>query len=285
MSPQSIPNAPPARTLASPTEPPTETSPRRLAPGGASPRSAAVLATVRLCPLDPNATDEEKMAAAIRVITTAYSEPGDRVALADADDSTPVPARSARERRDRLVESVLRLGRGATAEPARPTPETRRGHRGDNRPSAETGSESGPGPSLDRPPDTAADRPLSPSADDAPRPRTDRFAVIILGCTRRPVDPGSLAEWAPLLTPAGTLIVLTHSNHLRGSRSTRSGAVHRAAAMAGLALTDRLILAHQPPSDGPPTTAHGRRAIALGGHLPAHSTALAFRPTTPSGGR
>ncbi|NKQ57312.1 hypothetical protein HFP15_31045 [Amycolatopsis sp. K13G38] len=242
-------------------------------------------ATVRLCPVDPSVDDEEKVVVAVRVITTAYSDPGDRVALADAGEPAPAPPRGAPERRDRLVESVLRLGRGASAEPALPTSKARRGDGGDDEPSTDAGFESGPGPALGRPPDTVADRTLRPSVDDAPRPRPDRFAVIILGCTDRPVDPGLLAEWAPLLTPAGTLIVLTHSNQQRGSRSTRSGALHRAAAMAGLALTDRLILAHQPPSSGPPTTRHGRRAIALGGHLPAHSTALAFRPTTPSGGR
>ncbi|GGM81012.1 hypothetical protein GCM10012275_59580 [Longimycelium tulufanense] len=243
---------------------------------------AGAVPSVRFCPVDPNAGLEDRLIAAIRVLVAAYTVPGDRVALADAADPTVGGARAAREYRDRLVETVLRLGRGATVEPPR--------HAAGDHPRdgdaglLGAGSWSGPGLGPDpEPPPGAVGGPTARAATDRPFGRhPDPLDLIILGCTRHPADPSAVIDWAPRLDPNGTLIVLTHRNHAPHRGPVRSGSLRRIAALANLILTDRLILAPCAPSTTPPTHPRVQRAVALGGHHRLHTTARVFRPVMPS---
>lgn len=100
-------------TLPRPELPPPDTPNRhRPNPGvesGRTPRREPAdpppSATVRLRPVNP---------AAVSMITTTYTAPGDRIMLAAPKTAE---TSSTRARRNRLVESVLRLGCGATTDP------------------------------------------------------------------------------------------------------------------------------------------------------------------------
>ncbi|GAA4884621.1 hypothetical protein GCM10023222_48800 [Saccharopolyspora cebuensis] len=277
MSPPPIPSAPDSHE---PIQPPLPRQPARRhrhAAGRRRDPARAVPASVKFCRLAPDAGHEERIVAAVRFVVTAYSNPGDRVALADAAErGSPAPA--SRERRDRLVETVLRLARGAVTEPPRPALGDHLLDRGEDRTGTAPESESGPGPEHP----SVAEPTASPAVRRAGERNPDRFAAIVCGCTPQPTDPGLMTDWAPLLAPDGALIVLTHSNHGSEVRTTRSGSIVPAATLAGLTLTDRLILAHDAPSTAPPTTRHSQRAVALGAHRRIHATACVFRPSTPS---
>ncbi|WP_243789031.1 hypothetical protein [Saccharopolyspora gloriosae] len=106
--------------------------------------------------------------------------------------------------------------------------------------------------------------------------------MIIAGWSDHPADPFAMADFTPALAPAGTVVVLTHSSDQRQARVGHSGQLSRAAALAGLILTDRLILAHQPPSTPRPATRRSLRVIALGGHRRIHTVASVFRRSTLS---
>lgn len=243
------------------------------------PAGPPVSATVRLCLVDPAADVDEIVTAAVSMITTTYTAPGDRIMLADGE----APATgSSRTRRDRLVESVLRLGRGATT-----TLDLRtHGDHGANTaagflPSTrESGAGLGPrSGDLAEPVANPTDRqsPGEPSG-----PGSDGFGLIIAGWSDHPADPFAMTDWTPLLAPAGTAVVLTHSSDQHQARVGHSGQLSRAAALAGLILTDRLILAHQPPSRTGLASRRSFRAIALGGHRRIHTTASVFRRSTQS---
>ncbi|MFF6001979.1 hypothetical protein [Prauserella flavalba] len=230
-------------------------------------------ATVWVCPVDPPFRINDVVAAAIRTFVTSYTQPGDRVLL--AIPSRPGP----RHRQDRLVEMVLRLGRGATIPP---TP-----HPQDDHSTTEAGlcrppeSEAGPGP-------TDPDATVSIAAEtitgvDRARPPKDRFALIITTQPARHEDADSIIDWADHLTDSGTLIAVTHSGQ-HGSLSTAaSPSVVRSAALAGLALTDRLVLLHQEPTATSPATDRDRRRLALGAHRRIHTDALVFTTSRPGG--
>ncbi|QGK70320.1 hypothetical protein GIY23_13010 [Allosaccharopolyspora coralli] len=267
-----------------PAQPTTSTStPDGPAPVGRSTappaeRETGAAASVLLCPTAPDAGRWAQFAAALPALITAYTDPGDRVLLAPTpgpDDSRP---NTDADERDRLVETVLRLGRGATTHA---TPDAPRSPRSDTRPQPE--SETGPGL---RPATRSAPGPTAPP--DSPSPVSDRFALIVLGDPTTPQRHGHLAELAPQLDADGTLVVLTHSDE-PGWFCTgrfRRRAHTRGAVRDGLVLTDRLIIAHEHPDPSPPANPSERRAVAEHGHRPAHSTAFVFRPRpTRQGGR
>lgn len=275
MSPPPIPSAPDSPEPVQPASPPLRARRHRHASGRHLGPAGAVPTSVRFCRLAPDAGHEERIAAAVRVVITAYSNPGDRVALADAAEPGSSPSR---KHRDRLVETVLRLARGAVTELPRPPLGDHLLACGKDRIGADPGSESGPGPEQE----SVAEPTASPSARHAQERNPDRFAVIVCGCTPHPTEPGLVADWAPLLARNGALIVLTHSNHKPGTRTAHPGAIVRTATLASLTPVDRLILAHDAPSTAPPTTRQRQRAVALGAHRRIHATACVFRPSIPS---
>lgn len=277
MPPHPTPATPPPRQPVPPASQP-HPAPAHHVDEVRGPGRAAVAAALRIYPVAPRANADEIMIAAVREIVTTCTAPCDRVLLADP---THDPAPVARDRRDRLVETVLRLGRGATTRPAC----DHHPRRLDSGPSAESRSESGPGPTPRGPVGAVVNRTQATPSRRDPSPRPDQFTLIIFGCATDPVEPASLARWVPLLASTGTLVVLTHSSQQRESRSTRSGGMCRAAAAVGLDLTDRLIIAHEHPRSCPRTTRDDRRALARTGHRRAHSTALVFRASRSRGDR
>ncbi|MFB9725677.1 hypothetical protein [Haloechinothrix salitolerans] len=229
-----------------------------------------VSARVRFCPVDPNSGIDDRIVTVVRVLVAAYTAPGERVALADATTSTAHGSWAAREHRDRLIETVLRLGRGATTEPPQPTGATPRRSQNADRNDAWSGS--GPGPH--QPPATVTE-PAARAATDRTRDRNpDQFRLIIFGCTRHPAEAASVIDWAPHLARHGTLIVLTHSSGEPDGGTARSGSSCEIDALANLALTDRLLLAHRAAGIAP----SAQRAYALGSRHRIHTTASVFRP-------
>ncbi|RKT86434.1 hypothetical protein SAMN05421805_10675 [Saccharopolyspora antimicrobica] len=233
--------------------------------------------TVRLCLLDPAAGADEIIAAAVSMIITTYTVPGDRIMLTDAGAAMA----DSRERRDRLVESALRLGRSAATMPDHrshsehhPAPTSRGLH-------DTSKSGSGLGPRCDDTAGPVANPTGQQSLGEASSPDSDGFRLVIAGWSDHPVDPFAKVDWARVLAPAGAIVVLTHGSDQRHARATHSGQWARAAAAAGLILTDRLILAHQLPAAPRSATPLGRQAIALHGHRRIHTTACVFHRSTP----
>lgn len=238
---------------------------------------SSVPAWVQPCLADLEAGADEVVIAAVSLITTTYSAPGDRILLASPDE--PIPASG--QRRDKLVESVLRLGRGATTTPDHPH---RRRHERDTvdewSPLASR-SESGCGPHLAHS--------IEPDAKPADRPRRDNpsqlgsdgFHLIIAGWSNAPIKPCALADWTLDLAPHGTVVVLTLSSDQCNESGTHSWSLEHCAAQAGLIWIDRLVLAHRFPPTPRPPTAPGRREIALRSHRCIHTTAHMFRRPIP----
>lgn len=233
-------------------------------------------ATVRLCLVDPAAGADEIVTAAVSLITTTYTLPGHRIMLVDSG----APAPTSQQRRDRLVESVLRLGRGATTAPDH---RLQGDHESDTSVRGLSGiiPGAGLGPRHDHPAESVAIQTARQPVSEAAGPGPDGFELIIAGWSDSPVQSFALADWAPHLTPTGALVVLTHSNDQYRARTAHSRLLSGAASLAELILTDRLILAHQRPSASQPASERGRRAIALGGHRRIHTTASVFRRSAP----
>ena len=177
-----------------------------------------VSATARLCLVDPAADADEIVTAAVSMITTTYTAPGDRIMLAAPESPTTGPSRT---RRDRLVESVLRLGRGATTDPdSRPHNDQEFAAAGGELP-AVPGSGAGLGP---RDGDTTGPvaNPTAPhSPAEQPDPGSGDFALIIAGWSEQPADPFAMADFTAALVPASTLVALTHSSDLRQGEENR----------------------------------------------------------------
>lgn len=248
------PNSGPAPTSppASKDSPPAQRTSRR--------RSLAT--SVNACPVPPPYRFDDVLTAVLDTVVTTYTRTGDRVLLA-----APGTARRSRSQdRDRIAEAVRLLGREPAT--ARRTP---------------NGSGPGTGPNgLGGPDRTAVDRdqtgPVPPAdrSGDAGAP-PDRVSLIIAA---QGVDTALLADWARLLTPDGTLLVLTHSDESGSVPITRTHDLIFAAGLAGLTLTDRLIFVHDTPSATRPASDLARRRITLGAHHRVHTDALVLTPTT-----
>ena len=221
---------------------------------------------------------------AIIKLVTGYTAPGQRVLLLDpAPHITPPagwPSTVAGHRPGHgpyagLLEAgwtVVRLGRGVDTQTAAAHPD----RIGDTAVDASGESESGPGPHAPNPasdPHNAGgtDRQSGPdSAATAHSP--DRFELIITAAEPHMLDALQPTDWAGLLTPTGTLAVITHSDNSGSWFTDPAGPLVRAAHHAGLRFTDRIALlrvpirdtvravagtaAHDHPADppGPPTT-------------------------------
>lgn len=188
--------------------------------------------TVRYCPLEPPWRYPDVLAAAVPILVPAYTEPGHRVLLVERGQADHADRWDTRP--DEAIETILRLGRGAT---------------------------------------TAVSAKASADDEDA--------VYDLIVCPRTGTTP--IAEWARLLSPARNLIVLTIPRALLPSGGRNDGvapdsALRREAALAGLALVDRVALLHHPPSARPPCEKRQRLAVTLGGHRPSHSEAHVFQP-------
>lgn len=139
------------------------------------------------------------------------------------------------------MESVFRLGRSA---PAVPDVRSHSDHEhattvGDLPWSS--GSESGLGPQSG----DAIAPVTKPTTRRSSGPGSDGVDVIIAGWAKPPASPFAMADFTPVLTLDGIVVVLTGSTQ-DSSQALHAKQLSRAAALAGLLLTDRLILVHPP---------------------------------------
>lgn len=216
------------------------------------------------------------LTAVIKIVTN-YTQPGQRVLLLDPAPYLAPPAQwpatAVRTRPWRgpyagLLEAgwtVVRLGRGIQTQTAVALPNPVGEHPVDT--PAE--SESGPGLPADGP---TADHPVGPSADRVADPDPaatahgpDRYDLIITAAEPHTLDWFHPTDWTGLLTPNGTLAVITHGDRSNGRLADPAGALVRTAHHAGLRYLDRIALLRVPVRDGAlaaatPTTRDGSQA-------------------------
>lgn len=235
---------------------------------------------------------------AIIKIVTGYTAPGQRVLLLDpAPHITPPagwPSAAAGHRPGRgpyagLLEAgwtVVRLGRGVHTQTAAARPD----RFGDSAVDASSESESGrglhtPSPASDHLGDGGTDRQSGPdTAATAHGP--DRFELILTAAEPNTLDALQPTDWAGLLTPTGTLAVITHSDNSGSWFTDPAGPLVRAAHHAGLHFTDRITLLRVPIRDTVPavagTATHSRPASPPGPpttwvrHTQAHDDLFVF---------
>lgn len=246
------------------------------------------------------------LTAVIKIVTN-YTQPGQRVLLLDPAPylAPPVswPTAVVRNRPVRgpyagLLEAgwtVVRLGRGIQTQTAVAHPDPVGEHTVDG--PAE--SESGPGLPADGP---SADRPVGPSTDRLPEPDSattghgpDRYDLIITAADPRTLDWFNPTDWAGLLTPTGTLAVITHGDHARGRLADSAGALVRIAHHAGLRYLDRIALLRVPvrdgalaataPAAGDRSQVPSRRSTTSVRHTQVHDDLLVFTNRTAPSGR
>ena len=201
------------------------------------------------------------LTAVIKIVTT-YTQPGQRVLLLDPApflaSSASRPATTVRNRPRRgpyagLHEAgwtVVRLGRGIQTQTAVARPEQFDAPPGN----AAVESESGPGLPADSP---STGRLVGPSADRRPGSDLtttghdpDLYDLIITAAEPRTLDWLRPTDWASLLTPTGTLAVITHGDCSSGRLVDPVGSLVHVAHHAGLRYLDRIALLHVPIRDG-----------------------------------
>ncbi|SMD23948.1 hypothetical protein [Lentzea albidocapillata] len=202
----------------------------------------------------------------IKIVTT-YSQPGHRVLLLDPAPFSAPPAsasatgvlnRSHRGSYVGLLEAcwpVVRLGRSVQSHAVVTHP-----NRIDDTPvDTPAESESGPrlpavGPSTDHSATPPSDHRLG-SDPEATGHQSDRFDLIITAAEPGTLDYLRPTDWASLLTPTGTLAVITHGDRSTGLLNDPAGPLVRAARHAGLSYTDRIAVLRVPVRDGALTVA------------------------------
>jgi hypothetical protein len=201
------------------------------------------------------------LTAVIKLVTT-YTQPGQRVLLLD-----PVPYLAPRRQWPQtggdnqprfspyagLHEAgwtVVRLGRGVQTQTAVAHSDPVEEHSGD----ASAESESGPRPHTASP---TTDQPAEPSTHRRPGPDStatgvdpDRYDLVITAAEPRTLDWFRPSDWAGLLTPTGTLAVITHGDRSRDRLADPAGSLVRAAHRTGLRYLDRIALLRVSVRDG-----------------------------------
>ncbi|WP_435583402.1 hypothetical protein [Amycolatopsis thermoflava] len=200
------------------------------------------------------------LTAVIKIVTT-YTQPGQQVLLLAPAPYLAPPASwspTGRPRQSRpgpyarLHEAgwtVVRLGRGVQTQTAVAHPNPVDEPAG----AAAVESESGPRPNPNSP---TTDQSAGPSTDrrtgrgpTATGVGPDRYDLVITAADPRTLDWFRPADWAGLLSPTGTLAVITHSDRSRDRLTDPAGSLVRAAHRAGLRYLDRIALLRVPVRD------------------------------------
>jgi hypothetical protein len=243
------------------------------------------------------------LTAVIKLVTT-YTQPGQRVLLLDpASHLTPSASWSPTGGRNEsrpgpyagLHEAgwtVVRLGRGVQTQTAVANPDPVNERSGDA--SAESESESGPRPRTDSP---TTDQPAGPSTHRRPGPdstatgaspdrSSNHFDLVITAAEPRTLDWFRPADCAGLLTPTGTLTVITHGDRSHDRLTDPAGSLVRAAQHAGLRYLDRIALLPVPvrggalavstPAPYPRPKGPARPLAASARHTQVHDDLLVF---------
>lgn len=201
------------------------------------------------------------LTAVIKIVTT-YTQPGQRVLLLDpapclAPPASWSPPGSRSQSRPGpyagLHEAgwtVVRLGRGVQTQTAVAPPDPVDELSG----AAAVESESGPRPNPGSPTTDQSAGPSTHRRAGSDRTATgvgpDRYDLVITAADPRALDWFRPADWADLLTPTGTLAVITHSDHSRDRLTDPADSLVRAAHRTGLRYLDRIALLRVPVRDG-----------------------------------
>ena len=242
---------------------------------------------------------------AVIKIVTGYTSPGERVLLLDPAPYLAPPASwSATALRSHsrpgpyavLHEAgwtVVRLGRGIQTQTAVARPDSL----GEHAVGVPVQSESGPGLPADSP---FSEHAVGPSADRSrdpestpTRPGPDRYDLIITAADPRTLDWFHPTDWADLLTPTGTLAVVTQGDRSGGRLADPAGVLVRAAHHAGLRFLDRIALLRVPvrngalaataPAAGERSQTTSGRSTASVRHLQVHDDLFVFtRQSAPT---
>lgn len=193
--------------------------------------------TVWPCPPpDPDIADDGPLArwllAAVERLVTTYTRPGDPVLLLSPAGREGTAAQGQAGAAEPLSEAVGTVDRLARTVRVRTAPATRR---------SPAGSQSGPGPGLQA--DCVDGR---PGSDQTQTGAPDRFALALVAVTPSAAGDVDMAALAALLTPTGTLAVLTHSDSRGGWLIDPTGELSEAAGLGGLALVDRIVVLEIP---------------------------------------
>lgn len=201
------------------------------------------------------------LTAVIKIVTT-YTQPGQRVLLLDPAPYLAPPASWSPTGRPSQARpgpyaglpeagwTVVRLGRGVQTQTAFAHPDPVDEPAG----AAAVESESGLRPNPDSP---TTNQPARPSTDrrTGSDPTTtgvgpDRYDLVITVADPSTLDWFRPADWAGLLTPTGTLAVITHGGRSRDRLTDPAGSLERAAHRTGLRYLDRIALLRVPVRDG-----------------------------------
>ncbi|RSM65000.1 hypothetical protein DMH04_50020 [Kibdelosporangium aridum] len=212
--------------------------------------------------------------AAIKIVTS-YTQPGQRVLLLDPAPCLAPPASwsaTATHKQSRPSPyaglhqagwTVVRLGRGIQTQTAVARPDRVDEHTME----VPAESESGPGFPSEGP---FSEGTVGPSADRGREPDSaptghgpDRYDLIITAADPRTLNWFHSTYCAGLLTPTGTLAVITRGDRSGGRLADPAGALVRAAQHAGLRYLDRIALLRVPVRDGVlATEAQATRALS-----------------------
>lgn len=260
------------------------------------------------------------LTAVVKIVTT-YTQPGQRVLLlaptpfVNPSSMTAVhPSAAVRTRPapgpyaglHEAAWTVVRLGRGIQTQTAGPPDDTldRSAAADPQRDAGTSASESKSGlrPHPDGPDPEGDVRPSPGARHDSDRtpaePGSDRFDLVITAAEPRTLDWLTPTRWTGLLTPTGTLAVITRSDHSRGRLREPAGSLVTAAHRAGLRYHDRIALVRVPirndtvavgatVSYGPFRPPHGPAMDPLAAavrHTQAHDDLLVFSAQTGTGG-
>ncbi|GGU81019.1 hypothetical protein [Lentzea flava] len=196
------------------------------------------------------------LTAVIKIVTT-YTQPGQRVLLLDPApfsaaapaSVTGVPGRSHRSHYVGLLEAgwtVVRLGRSVQTQAAVAHPDRIDDTAADTPSKSESASGlPAIGPSTDHSVEPSSDHRHGPDPEATER-QPDRFDLIITAAEPHTLDSLRPTDWAGLLTPTGTLAVITHGDRSTGLLNDPAGPLVRSARHAGLRYTDRIALLRVP---------------------------------------
>lgn len=246
------------------------------------------------------------LTAVVKIVTT-YTQPGQRVLLLDPAPYLTPPAPPSttgshnQARRGPYIGlheagwTVVRLGRGVQTQAAVAQPDAVSEHPSEHPGDVSTESGSGPRPHTGGP---ISDHSTGRSAHHRREPdpaasgsSPDRFDLIITAAEPSTAHWFHPANWAGLLTPIGTLAVITRGDYSRGRLADPAGALVRAAHHAGLRYLDRIALLRVPIRDGALTAATSARHLRSQAparplstparHAPVHDDLLVFTRQDP----
>ncbi|MCP2304089.1 hypothetical protein LV79_003796 [Actinokineospora globicatena] len=131
-----------------------------------------------------------------------------------------------------------------------------------------------------------ADEPRTERPGDQTGGSVDRYDLIIITVPPGATDWLRPADWAPVLTPTGTLAVITHSHRQHGRLIDPATTVIPRTTRAGLLLLDRVVLLTTAPRRAPARRGHRPGTLDPAGPADTteHADLVVFTTPTPNTG-